>query len=50
MLHGQSHRIYVLLLLQSPNLSQFCSKARCFRVSGNFDTSALNDPKMTLEH
>ncbi len=31
-----------------PNLSQFYPKATCFLVNSHFETSAPNDPKMTL--
>ncbi len=37
----------LLVSYRVPNVSQFCSKARCFHVNGNFETSALNDRKMT---
>ncbi len=37
-----SHPIYVLLVSKSLNLVQFCS------VNGNFETSTLYDPKVTL--
>ena len=36
-----------MLLSQSPNLSQFCSKASCFCAIVLFGTSAMYNPKMT---
>ena len=42
------HPIYVSLVSQRPNLSPFCRKASCFRLNGDFETSAPNVLKMTL--
>ncbi len=36
------------LFLESPSFSQFHSTASHFRVTGHFKTSALKDPKVTL--
>ncbi len=50
-LQGQRYPIYVLLEYCPwvPNFSRFPSTTSCFRVLGQFETSALNDPKMTLD-
>ncbi len=48
MLQGQSRPIYVLLVSQSSNLSQFWSKASRFHINSNLETSAPKDPQMTL--
>ncbi len=47
-MQGENHLISDELVSQSSDLNQFCSKARCFPVTGYFETSSPNDPKMTL--
>ncbi len=39
---------YMVHWCRNPNFDEFRSTTSLFRVTGHFETSALNDPKMTL--
>ncbi len=42
--------LYVIGAPESPNLTPFCSTTSRFLVTGYFETSAPNDPNMTLKN
>ncbi len=44
----QRYPIRVLHVYPSSKFNTICSTANCFRVAGHLETSALNDPKITL--
>ncbi len=47
-LRDQRYPKYDILLSASPKFHLFRSTAKRFRVTGQFETSAPNDPKMTI--
>ncbi len=47
-LKGQKYPMYILQLPRVTDFTPFRSTASCSRVTGHFETSALNDSKMTL--
>ena len=47
-LKGQRYPIYMLQLPPCQKFHSICSTASLFRVIGQFEISALNDPQMTL--